>query len=123
MSDRSPWATQSDRVWTLSPTAPFFAVSPDDAHLAWCEAPDHRSVHVTELATMRTVTTLVGAPASALHWSSPETLRVLRQTGHDATMHAMAQRRSHARSALLSPRARRALALAITRAERCCTRD
>ena len=74
----------------LQPRASCFAFSPDDALLAWCEGPEGRAVHVTELATMRTVTTLDGATVRALHWSSPETLRVLRQTGVDATMHAHA---------------------------------
>lgn len=90
MREPTPWTPLGDGVWSLRTRVRRHAFSPDDAHLAWCEGLDERTVHVTELATMRTVASLEGAAVRALHWSSPETLRVLRQTGTDATLHAHA---------------------------------
>ncbi len=88
MADFVPWVSPDVSVRMLTPATGAFAFSPDDARLAWVEGDG--AVRVTELDSSRTVATLDGDRVSALEWTSPETLRVLRRAGGDATLHVHA---------------------------------
>lgn len=88
--DEVPWVAPRDGVRSLVPAVGALAFAPDEAHLAWVDGLDLGAVHVTELASSRTVLSLRGARAVALDWSAPDALRVLRRTGADATLHVHA---------------------------------
>ncbi len=90
MSDVGHWVVSGERVRSLIPSVHTWAVSPDDAWIAWTERQREREVHVTELSSWRTVTSLPGAPILALRWTSPSTLIALRSAQRHATLHAYA---------------------------------
>lgn len=90
MSDVGHWVASGERVRSLIPSVHTWAVSPDDAWIAWTERQREREVHVTELSSWRTVATLAGAPVVALRWTSPSTLLALRSAQRHATLHAYA---------------------------------
>jgi hypothetical protein len=90
MSDVGHWVERGARVRSLVPEVHAWAVSPDDAWIAWTEHRRDHVVHVTEISSWRTVVTLPGAPTAALRWTSPSTLVTLRRAHRNATLHAYA---------------------------------
>ncbi|MFO0648191.1 MAG: hypothetical protein U0326_18275 [Polyangiales bacterium] len=90
MSDVGHWVESGERVRSLIPSVHMWALSPDDAWIAWTERQREREVHVTELSSWRTVTTLAGGSVVALRWTSPSTLIALRSAQRHATLHAYA---------------------------------
>lgn len=85
-ADASLWAPLDDRVRRLRAPVGELAFSPDETYLAWSDGSAPGLVRVTELSSSRTVASFTGAPVSALHWASTETLRVVRHTAPDATL-------------------------------------
>jgi hypothetical protein len=85
-ADTALWEPLDDRVRRLRAPVGELAFSPDETHLAWSDGSAPGLVRVTELSSSRTVVSFTGAPVSALHWASPETLRVVRHTAPDATL-------------------------------------
>jgi hypothetical protein len=89
--EHSPWVRVDDRVTMLTPAVEAFALSPGGRYLAWVEDPPKAVVHVTELASLRTVYSLQHAGAFALLWQGEEVLRVFDAVGRrvTATRHAV----------------------------------
>lgn len=90
MGESRAWVEHGARVHLLVPEAGAAEFSPDDAYLAWVDGLAPTIVHVTEVATMRSVATLHGGRVAALGWRGADTLCVFQHLDGEAWMRAHA---------------------------------